>query len=993
MSSPSDSLRSILAHPAFSDPENARFLLDKIEQSPDPAAVAQTLIRHSEKNGLPRDRHQLLVLLTLAGQSPFLADLTLQNPGYLAWASSEMSRDEGRTPEDLRQDLARFRFTFSTLSDAAALRRFKHREYLRIALRDFLGNVDLAETTHELSVLADVLLQEAYLLTWREVRRRYGTPQYFDDRGMLCEATFAVLSFGKLGGDELNYSSDIDLTYVYSQDGQTAGGTDPRSPAVSNKEFFTRLGEGIHERISGISPEGRVFRVDLDLRPGGKDGELVQSRRSLLAYYRSWARNWERQALLKARHSTGDHQLGEGVLAELQSAIFPPSGTPFAALEIKEMKDRIDEVLSRSGRSDTDIKLGSGGLRELEFAVQALQLREGGEDAWLRGGNTLRALHRLADKRLVSYGEHFALSRAYDYLRKVEHRLQMERNLQVSVLPSTHEGLRLLARRLGYLEAGQEAASFLRDLNLHRAAIRAFYDSVFGRLAQVPLGEAERDLLLDPVSEADLASFLTASRALRPDEAARHLGRIRNLFSSGRIGPGQRREMRRVSAAILSEAISSAEPERAFMNLERFLSSLLVEPEGSRHLLEKAEWIPPLIRVFAKSEALSQILVRRPRILAEMGSTPDFLRERSSEGLTSRLAALLDGAAGIREAAATLRRFHQREVLHIGFRDVHHQDGLSRTLRALTDLAQACLSAGDAAAARFGGGGPPKTRFAILALGRLGYQELDYNSDLDLVFLSETPGGPAEPPAEAARKRAELLIHLLTGVTQEGSLYNVDLRLRPAGREGELVQTPSGMIDYFRRKAQTWEKLAFLKARPVGGDAAFGREIVASVQAAIFEETDPSTLASEVLEMKQRLEEAPAASEALGLPLKLGAGGVMDIHFLIEYLQILHRLPGPEERDTLRMLTYLHERQLLLPDEYQELYSGYLLLRSLDHGMRLLLDRPGDLLPLTSSTLSRLAAEVSLPESFASAKGEEPLLAHLQRTRDTIRGSFLRVLR
>jgi glutamate-ammonia-ligase adenylyltransferase len=568
----------------------------------------------------------------------------------------------------------------------------------------------------------------------------------------------------------------------------------------------------------------------------------------------------------------------------------------------------------------------------------------------------------------------------------------MEHNVQVSVLPSNPEELRRLARRLGYLEAGQEAASFLRDLNLHRAGIRAFYDSVFGRLAQVPLGEAERDPLLDALSEAELASFLTASRALRPDEAARHLGRIRHLFSSGRIGPSQRREMRRVSAAILSEAISSAEPERAFMNLERFLSSLLVDPEGSRHLLEKAEWIPPLIRVFGKSEALSQILVRRPTILAEMGSTPDFLRERSSQELTSRLAALLEGAEGVREAAATLRRFHQREVLHIGFRDVHHQDGLSRTLRALTDLAQACLVAGDAAAARFRGDSP-NTRFTILALGRLGYQELDYNSDLDLVFVSDAPGGAAEAPAEAARKRAEILIHLLTAVTQEGSLYNVDLRLRPAGREGELVQTRSGMIDYFRRKAQTWEKLAFLKARPVGGDGAFGREIVAAVQAAVFEETNPSTLAAEVLEMKKRLEEAPAGDAAGALPLKLGAGGVMDIHFLIEYLQILHRLPGPEERDTLRMLTHLHERRLLPPDEYQELYSGYLLLRSLDHAMRLLYDRPGDLLPLTASTLARLASEVSLPESPpGSASGEEPLLAHLGRTRDAIRRSFLRAL-
>ena len=803
MTSP-DPSRILLSHPAFARSEDADFLVDEMKRSPDPAGAAHALIRYIERNGPPPDRQQLLVILTLAGQSPFLADLLMQNPAYLPWAASELGRAGSRSPEDLREDLARFRFTLSSVPDASVLRRFKYREYLRIALRDFLGKTDLAETTHELSLLADVLLQEAYLLTLRELRNRYGPPQYFDNQGRLCEAAFAVLSLGKLGGEELNYSSDIDLVYVYSRDGQTAGGNDPAFPVISNKEFFVHLGEGIHHRISGISDEGQVFRVDLGLRPGGKDGEIVHSRRSFLAYYRTWARNWERQALIKARYSAGDRELGEGVLGELRPGLFPAGGAPLAALEIKEMKDRIDEDLSRAGRAERDIKLGPGGIREMEFAVQALQISHGAREPWLREGNTLRALHRLADKGFVPYGEHFALSRAYGYLRRVEHRLQMERNRQTCVLPSTPDGLRILARRLGCLDENRETAVFLAELDQHRSVIRSFYDSVFGRLAQTSLDQVERDFLLDDVPDAELRSFLGSAGAPQPEEMTRHFARLRGLFSQDRIGPEGRREMRHVSASILAEAVAAPEPERAFMNLERFLSSLLVERQASRLLFEKVEWIPPLIRIFGKSEALSRILTSRPQILAEMERAPDFRRGFGGEQMASRLAALLEGTREIREAAAVMRRFQQLQVLLIGFRDVHRQDSLGRTLHSLTGLARACLTAGQAAASRFAGGAwEASGRFAVLGLGRLGYQELDYGSDLDLIFVADPPRAESGF-LDAAQKRAEILIHLLTAVTQEGSLYSIDLRLRPAGGEGELVQTRPGILDYFREKAQTW---------------------------------------------------------------------------------------------------------------------------------------------------------------------------------------------
>lgn len=993
MSPSPDPSRILLSHPAFAGSNDAEFLREEMGRSPEPSGTAQALIRYVERNGAPPDRQQLLVALTLAGQSPFLSDLLLQNPAYLPWAAGELARAESRSAEDLREDLARFRFTLSTLPDAAVLRRFKYREYLRIALRDFLGKTDLAETTHELSLLADVLLQEAYLLTLRELLNRYGPPQYFDDQGRLCEATFAVLSLGKLGGEELNYSSDIDLIYLYSRDGQTAGGNDRTLPVISNKEFFARLGEGINHRISGISAEGQVFRVDLGLRPGGKDGELVHSRRSFLAYYRTWARNWERQALVKARHSAGERELGEGVLRDLQPGLYPTGGAPFAALEIKEMKDRIDEDLTRSGRAELDIKLGRGGIREMEFAVQALQLSHGAREPWLREGNTLRALRRLADKGFVSYGDHFALSRAYDYLRRVEHRLQMERNRQTCLLPSEPGGLRVLARRLGCLEENREAALFMADLDRHRLAIRGFYDSVFGRLAQPSLDQVERDPLLDAMPDAELRSLLGSAGAPRPGEMGRHFVRIRSLFSPERVGPEERREMRRVSTSILAEAVAAPDPERAFVNLERFLSSLLVERQASRLLFEKVEWIPPLIRIFGKSEALSRILTSRPEVLAEMERAPDFRKGCSGDPSAARLAALLEGAGEIREAAAVMRRFHQLEILLIGFRDVHRQDSLGRILYSLTDLAQACLSAGEAAASRLAGSsGQTSGRFSVLGLGRLGYQELDYSSDLDLVFVTDAPG--AETGFfETARRRAEILIHLLTAITREGSLYSIDLRLRPAGGEGELVQTRPGILDYFREKAHTWEKIAFLKARPVAGDLALGAEVISSIRKEIFENTEPRALAREVLEMKQRLEEEAQGTGGGAWPLKAGPGGILDIHFLIEFLQIRHGLPGPADRDTLRMLTHLHGQELIPSDEYPRLYAGYRFLRNLDHAMRLLYDRPGDFIPLSSAVLSRLAGEVDLPQARPLESPEESLRKVLEDTRESIQHSFRRLVR
>ena len=968
----------------------AEFLRGQVAASPDPGVLIHLLTRFQSRHGLPADRQQLLILCTVAGQSPFLGEQLLSEPASLAWVAVHLRREETRTAEDLRQDLARYRFTFSNLPDSDTLRRFKHREYLRIALRDFFGKSDLSETTRELSLLADVLLDEAYRLSLREMLNRFGAPQFRDDSGRWSEAVFAVLSLGKLGGGELNYSSDIDLVYAFSREGQTAGRDGDPETIVSNREFFTRVAQAMTQRISGISPEGQVFRVDLGLRPGGKDGELVHSRRSLVAYYRTWARTWERQALLKVRASAGDAPFGEALIGDLGACIHAGGSAALVALEIKEMKDRIDEELSRLGRSDRDLKLGRGGIRELEFAVQGLQMAHGAALPWIHEGNTLRALHRLADKDLVTYSEHALLDRAYVFLRRTEHRLQLERNRQTALLPADPEGLRSLARRLGFLEK-DSSLDFLAELNRHREAVRSFYDRVFGGISQPSLSRDAPDSLLDPMSDRELAAVLGPGGSTAGEDAVRLFKRIRRLFAPEQIRPAERRQVRRISAAMLQEITSAPEPARVLLNLERFLSSLWIEPAARHAFLRKAEWIPPLLRLLAQSEHLSLALTRHPRILQELGSISESLKDADAAAWVEEVRGALRSSPGAREVAAEMRRFHQRHLLFTGLRDVHHQENLGRILLRLTLLAETCLRAGEEVAGRLSASPAEGSRSAVLGLGRLGTRELDYGSDLDLIFVVE-PGPQADLAKEGARRRVETLIHLLTAITQEGALYNVDLRLRPAGAEGELVQTRAGLLEYFRSTARTWEKMAILKARPVAGDVELGWDLLEDLEGTVFRSVDQSSLASEVRSMKESLEEsASAASDAV--PLKLGPGGMMDIHFIIQFLQLREGISAGRDRETPRMLAELHRHGLLSGQDYPRLYTAYLLLRGLDHSMRLLYDRPADLLPTSPSTLMRLSRELSFALSSSREATDKSLRELVRETLAAVRDCFDRTIR
>ncbi|HYG83132.1 MAG TPA: hypothetical protein VD861_22230, partial [Pyrinomonadaceae bacterium] len=429
---------------------------------------------------LERDAGLLSDALALASYSPLLATTLAQNPEYLAWLGRARGSARVKAREELKESLARFSLTNSQLDPQVLLARFRRRELLRIYLRDIRDTSTLVEVTEELSNLADAVLEHALSLARQELDNRYGAPQRTDERGRKATATFSVVALGKLGSFELNYASDIDLFFLYSDEGTTSGAGERGE--VTNREYFNRLAERVARIVGQQTGEGAAYRVDLRLRPFGRDGALATSVDEAVRYYGEKAQAWELQALIRARAAAGDAALHARFMERVRHRVYAPDVTVERALEhVRLAKLKIDRHHAQDA-GGFNVKLGRGGIREIEFIAQALQLAFGGRDSWLRAPHTLISLGRLADRQLITERERTDLSAAYVYLRTLEHRLQMEHGLQTHAVPDEASRRLLVARRMGF--AGEDAlAQFDRALRTQTAHVRAAYDRVFGQEA------------------------------------------------------------------------------------------------------------------------------------------------------------------------------------------------------------------------------------------------------------------------------------------------------------------------------------------------------------------------------------------------------------------------------------------------------------------------------------------------------------------------------
>ena len=907
--------------------------------------------------------------LTLAAWSPLLANTLQQNPEYISWLMRERANSRVRTCEELKESLARFALTHSSVTPQVLLARFRRRELLRIYLHDIRRTHTLVETTEELSNLADAVLDYALTLARQDLDNRYGQPRSIDDRGRIAAAEFCIVALGKLGSFELNYASDIDLVFIYSVEGTTAP-TGQRGE-VTNREYFIKLSETVAKLVGDPVGEGAAYRVDLRLRPHGRDGALAVSLDEAVRYYRETAQLWELQALIRSRAAAGSGSLFSSFVNAVRPKIYRPDVSVKEALaSVRLAKQKIDRHIEHH-RSGFNVKLNRGGIREIEFIAQALQLAHGGKDDWLRVPHTLISLGRLAERRLITEDERTELSDAYIFLRMLEHRLQMEHGLQTHSVPANPEQRRLVARRLNFSEPAP-LGEFDRSLAWHTSNVSRAFERVFGEQ-----GEAGKTFLNVEETGVDSDEPVETDLSLAYAAASTFTSHVQQAQSADFL-----------ARLIHNTSRQSLNVHRALTNTARIGSSL---EKSDEQLAISSRNLAALVQLCGTSDYFAEMIASNPSLIRsvdeQMASGRDYRTVLRASAIAEQ-----DFSA----ALSALRRTWSKLLLDIGVRDAFGDITVSESNRLQTQLAIASLEVAYVLArheiVRRFGRLQNEPSIAILGLGRLASGGLDYGSDLDMivVYNSLLPTPIRSLTHEEAYARlAELMIAALGSVTREGYLYRVDMRLRPDGKNGPLVVSSQAFLDYLRQRTVPWEWLAYVKLRAVGGDMGLAKMIETHARHAIHEvaKTVPTEeLRSETRHVRDRLEkEKGRRGRHAGVDVKYAAGGMLDVYFAIRYLQLRDDVSDEgEDRSTATTLERLRALGSLEAEDFAALSEGYALLRSIDHQVRLVLGRQKRLPAIDHSALGDIAASLG----FVSAASLNEALVEKMRA---IRGAYDRI--
>jgi glutamate-ammonia-ligase adenylyltransferase len=945
----------LAAHlPAISDPPMALNQLERFfEAARSPLALAALL---------ERDPAAVPILLRIFSTSQYLSDLLVRDTE--AYDALRLTEGQPLARQLLIDELTA---EIETTDDAevarAMIRRFKHREILRVAYGDIIGGQDIETVTRQISHVADAACQAAWQFAHRQLAARWGQPRGPDG----TPSRFVILAMGKLGGSELNYSSDIDLVMFYDEDGRTDG----RSPR-SAREFFEELARQTIRLLTDNTDLGIAYRVDMRLRPEGAAGPLVMSVPQALAYYDRKGRTWERQALIKARPVAGDLALGHRLLADLRPWIYPRHLTAADIAGIQSLKRRMERQLRDDQR---DVKSGLGGIRDIEFVTQFLQLLHGGDQPSLQSPNTLHALRNLHAVDSLTSQEHAILDANYRWLRKLEHRLQIMFDLQTHELPDDPRERHKLALRMGYEDTAERTAleSFSRDLRRVRRLNRRILDHLLNSAFEGTGAAAavEVDLVLDPAPEPSFVATVLTPYGFRDVESAyRHLSMLaqeRNVFLSPRRA---RHFLAAIAPRLLAEIAKTPNPDATLRALAVVSDSLGGKAVLWELLSSHAPSLQLFVRLCATSPYLCDILTNSPGMID--GLIDSLLVEHlpSYEFLKSALDDLIRNAEDINPI---LHSFKNAQHLRVGVRDILSRDSVRDTHRALSDVAEVCLRAvADRqrqvalAAARAAGSDEADSfgPLVMVAMGKLGGREPNYHSDLDVVFLWES-AGPAEQNDELDLRRNHffnrLAAAIIKGVSTPGpfgQLYQLDSRLRPTGKSGSLAVS----FDQFRRyfgvgpgatsSGQFWERMALCQARPLVDDPQLARRTSQLIVDAILAEPWTPRRANEVFAMRIKLEENSNPSN-----IKRGAGGTMDIEFAVQMLQLRHAatrrdilVPG-----TLAAAERLRDAGLIDRDDFRHFSQSYIALRHIEARLRLINTTARHDLPQNPDQLETLA--------------------------------------
>ena len=937
---------------------------------------------------LLRDAPFLMSILTMSfGASTYFSEILIRNPEYF---DGLVDADVMATPkprEIMNSELSQsVRTSDSVEQKLDALRRYKRKESLRIGVRDLLGVADIETTTLELTNLGEATLQKCYEIGEHELTSRFGTPQAELPNGEKIASTFAVIGMGKFGGFELNFSSDIDVMFIYSRDGATSLGTD-------NRQYFNKLSEFIINGLSEITAEGYVFRVDARLRPESSAGSIARSIDSYEAYYEGWGEIWERQALIKARPVAGDLILGRLFIDTIQPFVYQRYLDGFSIAEIKmdirQTKARIEDRIREKGSFvNNHVKLGIGCIRDIEFTIQCLQLIYGGPNSALRNCNSLETIELLYQHKFLSPRNRDVLAEAYRFLRMVEHRLQMEADQQRYSLPSKTSDLVKLARSAGYRDTKSVLAleAFHADYRQHTNAVRL----IFEKILEFPIPDGGIDLAsLFTTADAGLVrEILNPYGFADPHEARRRLKTMAEGSDGVRFSPNVRRLFVQLAPELLHYLAESPDPDMAVRYIDVFTSKVGARASYYTLFRDNPSIIEMLTKLCGTSRFLAELLIEHPEsfdmlTVSSVMAHPKTLTEKQQETL-ELIANTTDDRIFER-----LRQYKNSEVLRIGMRSILVQVELESedwdetprikadlwtTTAELSDLAEATLQAvyshiKDQFSAEHGrplAEDGTEVTFAIIGMGKFGGGELNFSSDLDVMLVYSADGKTTKgvTNADYFSDFGLALVNRLKGSTEGRSIYELDLRLRPFGNGGAIAMPIAGYQNYYDKNAETWERQALTRARAVAGDMELGEQFIAQAHAFAYHYPLTADEITRIAHTRQRKEvqaTRPATTRRRRRirtkDVKAGYGGLVDIEFAVQILQLIHGTDSPQVRvqHTVKAIAQLHEIGALTNDQKAGLLEAYEFLRRVENSLRIVHDRPLDALPDKAAELEKLA--------------------------------------
>ena len=824
------------------------------------------------------------------------------------------------------------------------LRQLRRREMVRIAWRDLAGLSHLEETMSDLSALAEQVIGVALTHHSRWLSQRLGSPFGFNGE----PASMIVLGLGKLGGSELNYSSDVDLIFAYDHPGQTR--PEAGRDGTDNQVYFIKLGQKIISALSQVTADGLVFRTDMRLRPNGSKGPLVLSCPAMEHYYQTHGRDWERYALIKARRVAGDEAAGREILAILKPFVYRKY-LDFGAFDsIREMKGMIERELEQAD-SEQNIKLGWGGIREVEFLIQSHQLIRGGREILLQTPSVYAAMDTLTKLGVINDEARTGLVAAYRFFRNTEHRLQMTRDRQTQTLPQSQTDQVRLAWSMGFDSWEQ----YIEQLGAHRHLVHNQFRMILDEAADSPGGGNHQqkqliDLWQGKLDESQSGEVLNrigfgASNSTPQVLRAFREGRLYQAFSGI-----ERDRIDRLIPLALQEAGTHNDSGRAMAAFIRVIESIGRRSAYLSLLIENPIALRQLLHLCAASPWISRHIGLHPVILDELLHPIMDIRNQSEQELASELERRLvqldaNDAEGRNHA---LREFQHAQVLRIATADISRVLSVADVHRALVQLAEVLLNHVFGDAVRFveGKQGTAPCPGGVIAYGKFASGELGYHSDLDVVVCYDPALADKPVPRNQAEyfysRAGQRLVHLLSVRTQAGLLYETDMRLRPGGRSGTLAVSLSGFFDYQVNEAWTWEHQALVRARVVVGNRALVNQFEQARTAVLAIERDPEQLATDITGMRHKMIQENCKSTKQLYDIKLDEGGIVDIEFLIQYwiLRHAHACPGLTKprttADSIRVLIAHNIIEAPIGERLLTSYQTYL-----RHSLDLkLMDRP-----------------------------------------------------